>query len=395
MIRYEMPDHWIRYDHGAIARELAEAKAALIALKTMPYQKGWVEELQHQQFKREVAGTSRIEGADFTEPQLEAALSENPDQLFTRSQRQAHAAVQAYRWIATLPDDRPVDADLIRRLHSIIVTGADDDHCPPGRIREREQNVVFGVPQHRGVQGGEECRRAFTRLCQAVQREFQDHDPLVQALALHYHFAAMHPFLDGNGRTARALEALLLRRAGLRDVCFIPMSNYYYEEKREYLTSLASVRAGDHDLTRFLAFGLKGIAIQCHELLAQIRTQVAKALFRNVMFDLFHRLRTPKKRVILDRQLEILKLLLNKPMRLSELVDATHGLYQSLKSPSKALVRDLNHLIQLGAIEGERLPDDRIRLEVRLSWPTEITETEFFKRIKNLPKAKTHSMLQY
>jgi Fic family protein len=40
-------------------------------------------------------------------------------------------------------------------------------------------------------------------------------------------FAAMHPFADGNGRTARALEALLLQRAGLREACFIPMSNYF------------------------------------------------------------------------------------------------------------------------------------------------------------------------
>ena len=64
------------------------------------------------------------------------------------------------------------------------------------------------------------------------------------ALALHYHFAAMHPFLDGNGRSARALEALMLQRTGLRDTLFIAISNYYYEEKAEYLSALAEVRAG-------------------------------------------------------------------------------------------------------------------------------------------------------
>ena len=67
---------------------------------------------------------------------------------------------------------------------------------------------------------------------------------LRRALALHYHFAAMHPFLDGNGRSARALEALMLQRTGLRDTLFIAISNYYYEEKAEYLSALAEVRAG-------------------------------------------------------------------------------------------------------------------------------------------------------
>ena len=63
-----------------------------------------------------------------------------------------------------------------------------------------------------------------------LDTSFRGHDILIQALAAHYHFAAMHPFLDGNGRTARALEALMLGGAGLRDTCFIAMSNYYYEE---------------------------------------------------------------------------------------------------------------------------------------------------------------------
>lgn len=76
----------------------------------------------------------------------------------------------------------------------------------------------------------------------AVRTVYNKHDPLIQALALHYHFAAMHPFMDGNGRTARALEALVLQRAGLTDKAFIAMSNYYYDEKNAYVSSLSEVR---------------------------------------------------------------------------------------------------------------------------------------------------------
>ena len=153
-VLYTRPRQWLRYDARALVDVLTDAKAGVLSLTTMPIQRGWVEELQAIQLKREVAGTSRIEGADFTESELEEALQETPEQLLTRSQRQAHAAVRTYRWIASLADDRPISADLIRTIHALIVTGADDDHCPPGILRGKDQNVVFGRPRHRGVEGG-------------------------------------------------------------------------------------------------------------------------------------------------------------------------------------------------------------------------------------------------
>jgi len=61
MIRYELPKRWILYDAGAVMAALVEAKSAVQSLKTLPFQKSWVEALQELQLKREVAGTSRIE----------------------------------------------------------------------------------------------------------------------------------------------------------------------------------------------------------------------------------------------------------------------------------------------------------------------------------------------
>jgi cell filamentation protein, protein adenylyltransferase len=205
-----------------------EAKAAVQALTTFPYQKSWVEALQEIQLKREVAGTSRIEGAEFTEKKPEEAVRPDvsPEALATRSLRQANSAMKVYRWIGQVPLDRPVSFDLIQEIHRRLVTGCDDDHCPPGEARGRDCNVTFGIPQHRGAEGGRTCEEAFKALLSSVQTEYSAHDPLAQAIALHYHLAAKHPFLDGNGRTARAVEALLLRRARLTDRAFVAMSNY-------------------------------------------------------------------------------------------------------------------------------------------------------------------------
>lgn len=394
VVRYEVPRDWISYNRLAITEEWMAAKAAMLALTQMPYQRSWADELQKLQLKREVAGTSRIEGAQFTERELDAAMRETPEQLETRSQKQAAAAVATYRWIAQLTVDRPIDEALILEVHRRLVTGCDDDHCPPGRLRERDQNVTFGAPRHRGCEGGHECIGAIQGLVEAARSVFRDHDPLIQALALHYHFAAMHPFLDGNGRTARALEALMLQRTGLRDTLFIAMSNYYYEKKVGYLNALNETRAGGHDLTPFLKFALRGIESQCRRLLSEIRLQVEKALYRDTVTDLFGRLKSPRRRVMSDRHVQLLNLLLDEEeITLTELTKRTAHFYR-LKNPSKALIRDLSALIELEAIAAKRLPDDAgFLISIRLEWPTKITDTEFFRRAKEMPKAKVHGFL--
>ncbi len=398
VVLYSRPSRLIAYDPIRIAAPLAEAKAAVMFLTSIPSQRRWVEALQEMQLKREVAGTSRIEGAEFTDRELDAALKETPEDLLTRSQRQAHAAMNTYLWLRRLPSDHPIDGKLIKEVHRRIVTGADDDHCDPGALRTEGQNVTFGVPQHRGVQGGDECREAFEALCHAIEREYPEHDLLVQALAVHYHLGAMHPFLDGNGRTARAMEAVILQRVGLKET-LIAMSNYYYDEKFAYLRALSDSRAAGHDLTPFLVFALRGIALQCKRLTSEIVREVQKALYRDVMYDLFNRLRSARKRVIAKRQIEILKLFLDREaIPWMQVIALTKKDYASLGDPIKALVRDVGYLLEIGALSvvakgvDKNHPGDFL-FRIQLDWPKHITETRFFEAAKNMPRGKTYSFL--
>jgi Fic family protein len=396
VIQYEIPSYWLKYDHSGINDELLSAKAFILALQAIPFQRRWVKSIQEIQLKMEVGGSSRIEGADFAGNELETALrAETPEQLLTRSQRQASAAARTYKWIATLPDDMPISGELITKIHRSIVTDCDDDHCQPGVLRHGDDQVTFGVPKHRGARAGEECRLALERLTKEVQTAFKGHDPLIQALALHYHFAAMHPFPDGNGRTARVLEALALQRAGLKDSLFIAMSNYYYDEKIAYLAALAGVRAGDHDLTPFLKFGLKGIALQTQRLTNLVRRAVSKELFRGLMSDLFSRLESTRKRVIVKRQLMVLNRLLDREdeVEFAQLAEEVTPYYASRKNAMFAIVRDVNKLGALGAItiRREDAPQKRplFWIAADLNWPSRITDTEFFAALERLPKSKT------
>ena len=388
------------YDKDAIFDELTNAKAAVMTLKAMPFQRRWVEELQKMQLKMEVDGTSKIEGADFAGNELDTAMrAQTPEELLTRSQKQANCAVRTYKWIGTLPNDMPINEKLICEIHRSIVTGCDEDHCKPGGIRTADQNVTFGIPKHRGVSGGEECKKAFKKLAHEVQTTYPNHHPLIATLALHYHFAAMHPFLDGNGRTARALEALMLQRAGLKDSLFIAMSNFYYDEKRTYLKTLAAVRAQGHNLTEFLKFALRGIALQSDRLAQMIKTEVSRHIFRSLMQDLFTRLQSTRKRVIVKRQLMLLDKLLDSSDKV-EFVYLTETMkhhYASRKAPRTAIVRDINRLSALGAISVVRDEADPKKpvfwINVNLDWPTKFTDTEVFAALEKLPKSKTYGFL--
>ena len=398
-IPYRVPDNWIEYDYMGVVEELIDAKNAVASLKAVPFQLSWIEELRKTQLKMEVAGTAQIEGAYFSVSELDTAMkAENVEELVTRSQRRANSAARAYKWIAQIADDVPITSQIVCDIHRLIVTGCDDDHCLPGKLRGLEHDASFGVPRHLGSAGGPDSVSLLESLAREAQTTFQEHDPLIQGLALHYHFVAMHPFSDGNGRTARALEALILQRMGLKDCLFTAMSNYYCEEKRSYLEILASVRARGHDLTAFLKFGLKGVAIQAGRLSQIIKNTVEKEIFKNLIRELFARAQSTRKGVIVKRQLTLLDRIskYDPPQKLSVLVDSVKEHYDTHKNPFDAVVRDLNRLYGLGAIcveQGDDLTAANSYIAANFDWPKTITDEDFFARLALLPKSRADASL--
>jgi hypothetical protein len=94
------------------------------------------------------------------------------------------------------------------------------------------------------------------------------------------------------------------------------------------------------------------------------------------------------------RHLQILNLLLDTgEIPLADISGKTRQFY-SVKNPGKALVRDLSYLIQLGSLNVKKLPEEKgFLFSINLDWPTQITETEFFKRVKDMPKGKVYGFL--
>jgi hypothetical protein len=121
-----------------------------------------------------------------------------------------------------------------------------------------------------------------------------------------------------------------------------------------------------------------------------------RALFRDTMYSLFNRLETKRKRVIGERQIEILKILLDEErLRIFDLFVRTKPLYTFIKNESGALVRDLTQLENLKAINLRWNPSNRDEqiVTINLDWPQEIDEGEFLRRMKAMPQGKTFKFL--
>ena len=263
--RYRLPRAWIDYRAPEIAGPLARARAEAAIANQSPPPPSPIEQVREEQLRLEAAGTARIERAVFSEREQEEALSAENAAVagLTHSQRQLRAAYSTYLWIDSLPADRPVNADLILQIHRRVVSGCDDDHCEPGALRRTGVEANFGDPLCRGAESGAELENAFASLVSAIGHEYRGHDRIVQAMAAHYHLGAMHPFGDGNGRTARALEAYMLRAAGVSRLAMVGMSGYYHEHQDEYMAALYESRCLGSDLTPFLKFALGAVEAGC------------------------------------------------------------------------------------------------------------------------------------
>ncbi|WP_285725716.1 Fic family protein [Psychromicrobium xiongbiense] len=83
-------------------------------------------------------------------------------------------------------------------------------------------------------------------------------DPLVKMALAHYQFEAIHPFADGNGRTGRVLNVLVLVAAGLLSLPVLYLSKYIIAHKNEYYQALRAVTS-DESWVEWTEYMLEGV----------------------------------------------------------------------------------------------------------------------------------------
>ena len=133
-------------------------------------------------------------------------------------------------WVAKRSQQAPVTERDLLDIHAIVLTDID---AAAGRFRS-ERVLITGT--HFVPPGGHKFPELIPRMVGLANRDGVH--PVIAAAEFHYNVAAVHPFADGNGRTARLMMNYLLLRSGF------PHSVIDVAERSEYLAARDEANSG-------------------------------------------------------------------------------------------------------------------------------------------------------
>ena len=168
---------------------------------------------------------------------------------------------------------------------------------------------------------------------------------LIKAIIAHIYFVWIHPFSDGNGRTARLIELKILLESGVPMPASHLLSNHYNLTREQYYRELDKTSRGNYDIMGFLKYALQGFVDGAKEQLYKIRLIQWDLCWRNFIHDKFK----DKNSAAMVRRRHIM-------LDLSELKEGEFDLANIKKvSPriaehyankgQKTITRDINYLI--------------------------------------------------
>ena len=269
-------------------------------------------QLEEDLIRRSIFGTAAIEGNPLDEKRVGEILSE-PD--IEKSRERAEQEIinlkKTYDIIKNI-DNAKYELNLeeknIKAIHYDITSGIEYGNNLPGLYRDFK--VKVGNSEHGGVYTPPKCEKDVNLLMSKFiefmkSKNIIDLHPVLRAAIAHFHFSKIHPFGDGNGRTARIIEASLLKSAGIK---YVPqmLSNYYYRNMDDYYWAFSlSIKNKEHAVTPFVEFVAKGII----ESLEEIKEFIIYYIRIVTLREHFQSLKRNKK--LTQRQFDILDILLN------------------------------------------------------------------------------------
>lgn len=226
----------------AMARRLMAIEAARTAVATTPLPPALEAELRYRARVRSAHYSTRIEGNRLTLAQAEAVVASPRTQFHGRERdvREVrnywNALLRIEEWAAR---KAPLTEELIHRMHALVEKGPRARPTPyrdgQNVIRDASSNaIVYLPPEARDVPG---LMAALVAWCNAAEQEGLP-APLIAGL-VHYQFVTIHPYYDGNGRTARLLATFILSRAGYGLNGFLSLEEHHARDLEAYYHSLA------------------------------------------------------------------------------------------------------------------------------------------------------------
>jgi Fic family protein len=226
------------------------------------------EQLRQQAYIRSTHYSTRIEGNRLTLKETEQVIQQG--KLFPGRERDVgeveryyKALQQVEKWVE---GKQNVTEARIRKIHAVLYKGnrAKPTLYRDGQnvIREASGEIVYMPPEAEDVQG------LMAELVNWIHQSQIDLPVPVIAGIAHYQFVTIHPFYDGNGRSARTLTTWLLYQGGYDLGKFYALEEFYAEDLESYYDALVThpnhnyySGRNEADITPWLDYFLKGMSV--------------------------------------------------------------------------------------------------------------------------------------
>jgi Fic family protein len=254
-----------------------------------------------------------------------------------------------------VPELRP---ELINKFNSEVLDGLSlDPEIRAGEIR----TYSVGVADYRGAPA-QDCEELLERLCTWLRKPWIEKmdgysepdcrrlDAVLKAVVAHLYLAWIHPFGDGNGRTARLLEFFILATSGVPFPAAHLLSNHYNETRSDYYRQLSLASKSGGDVMPFMLYALRGFVDQLREQLRLVREEQLNLFWRHHVHLTLGDSETGKRRryLVEDLSLRMDGVPKSKLIELSVRV-----LRYYVTKGDKTLQRDLSELERLKLVRRE------------------------------------------
>ncbi|MGW6278320.1 Fic family protein [Kribbella sp. NPDC055071] len=229
--------------------------------------RSWAGGLRRSMLARAIQGSNSIEGYDVNLDDAAAALD---DEEALSADELTFAEIRGYRqalgYVLAMAQDADfrLDVSAVRGMHFMMLSH--DLSKSPGSYR---QGAVYVHDETTGVNvyEGPPAEKVPDLVGELMDRLAGDAaDPLVRAAMAHLNLVMIHPFRDGNGRMARALQTLVLSRGGIGEPAFSSIEEWLGSNTEDYYRVLAATGAGawhpDRSAALWVKFNLRAHHIQ-------------------------------------------------------------------------------------------------------------------------------------
>ena len=228
----------------------------------------------------EAITSSQLEGAATTYSVAKEMLRSGRDPR-DRNEQMILNNYRAMRHVRDLTDS-PLTPEVVLRLQRMLTSETLDDPSASGRLRTLEEQVkvwdardgtVLHIPPP-----SEQLEERLRLMCAFANGEIPNFyvHPVVRAALLHFWLAYDHPFVDGNGRTARALFYWSMLRSGYWLCEYLSISGVVKKMPGQYMRAYLYSETDSNDATYFVLFHLRVVRVAIRELHAYLERKMTE-----------------------------------------------------------------------------------------------------------------------